>query len=529
MVKKTLIEYLKENKKPVYDWDMNAQGVVKIKNKLSLSTSLLRGSEAKDFSKELSIYNKKFGAKANFDQFMKMYGYDGLFESVTKENDYKYQGNNAKDLEEAMKNQKKNDSNKDADNMDEADEKFANAKNKMNKKSISEKMKKMSEKYSVTRRDDEEYEDEMDEMETDSKDKDEMEEEDGFVKDSYKKNKKTITEKKKKMYEDDDEGDDSESDEKDEDEGKLTNDDDKEEKDEEAEDKDEDDKKDVKEMKKMKESLDDILDEAVEGISLSVSDITDEDLSEEDVVQFKAMAKIMEDRLKSLTLEVGVNMIASMNESNEAFQEDLLEATERYLENSVKHWMAENQEMVEGATKATINEDVVTSILTILEDNNINIDSKAEARIENMSEENSNLNETITNLSEEILAQAEEVETLRKQMVRQKFVFESTDQADVFDNLVEDVDYTNDQDYENRLNLIKDKYITESAISQEEEDLTEDIQTILEDFGGFKIADETLFEALLDEDGEEDLTEGADPMHGRVQSLLEQIRPKKLL
>lgn len=484
MPKPTLLEMLSEMRNPdsnilesKSNFTFQETGKsIKIKNEKTGKTKVLKNSDLKDFQSQLNSFQTKMkGSSGTFDKFMVTYGYDELLESE----DYKYNKPSKDNKENEMPKTSKKDAMK-ADKMP----KNAKADDDMSDEEMEE----------ATR-----YQRELAEKDNPfkKKDKDDSDDDDSDKSD------------------DSDSDDDKPKDSDEKDDGKLTKDDD-----------DDSDKSDDDDDEQMDEglTLEDIIQEEVDAVNIDFSEILEaigqeaDTITEEEKVLFLKMGKLMEARIKSSIQTTGNRMVDIMEDCNEEFQEWLTAKMDKYTSKVISEWKAENHVSVQANAKATLNENVVTQILTVLEDNNINISESDISKVEAMEATLSERDTTISQISEEILDASKEIESLKKANIRKDFIIEDDDKRDIFDSLLEDVDYTNDADYTNRLTVLHDKYIVENKTVKSDEKDDADVVSLVEDIHMFEDID-------IDVDGliDETKTEVSHPS-GRVSTLLESLK-----
>ena len=223
---------------------------------------------------------------------------------------------------------------------------------------------------------------------------------------------------------------------------------------------------------------------SAEALDIESIDVTDdvnalvegEDLSEE----FTAKAKtVFEAAVKSkLRSEIGrieVEKTQEFAEETEKFKTELTEKVDSYLDYVVKEWMQENELAIDRGLKGEIAEDFITGLKALFEEHYIDVPDEKydilEGQAQKIDELESKLNETIDKMTE----MNKEKSTLVREQVIAKV---STDLAETekekFEGLVEDVEFTGEEDFTTKLNTLKENYFPKSVATQT---LEEEVET----------------------------------------------------
>ena len=213
--------------------------------------------------------------------------------------------------------------------------------------------------------------------------------------------------------------------------------------------------------------------ESLDIDSVDVSDdvkalVEGEDLSEE--FQTKA-ATIFEAAVKS-KLRGEVERLEMENtqtvaEEIEAFKKELTEKVDSYLDYVVKEWMQENELAIDRGLKGEIAEDFITGLKALFEEHYIDVPDEKydvlEGQAQKIEELEGKLNETIDKMT----AMNKEKSTLVREQVIAKV---STDLADTekekFEGLVEDVEFTDEETFTEKLNTLKESYFPKTVSTQ---------------------------------------------------------------
>ena len=146
----------------------------------------------------------------------------------------------------------------------------------------------------------------------------------------------------------------------------------------------------------------------------------------------------------------------------------MTEKVDSYLDYVVKEWMQENELAIDRGLKGEIAEDFITGLKHLFEEHYIDVpDEKYDIlegqQSQKIEELESKLNETI----EKMTAMNKEKSTLVREQVIAKV---STDLAETekekFEGLVEDVEFTDEETFTEKLNTLKENYFPKSVATQ---------------------------------------------------------------
>ena len=247
-----------------------------------------------------------------------------------------------------------------------------------------------------------------------------------------------------------------------------------EEEDEDEEDEDEEEMEAMHHKKMKKESIDQVVD------SLDVSDdvnalVDGEELSEE----FKTKAAtIFESAVKS---KVRAELEKIQEENDKVIEEmaestinDMTEKVDDYLNYVVEQWMEENQLAIERGLKGEIAEDFISGLKNLFEDHYIDVpDEKYDILEANLTR--------IEELEEKLNKQMDENIQLRKakgELVKESLIVDvangMTDtETEKFQSLVEDVEFSDEESYTEKLQTIKESYFgTQEVLTEDASETT---------------------------------------------------------
>ena len=161
----------------------------------------------------------------------------------------------------------------------------------------------------------------------------------------------------------------------------------------------------------------------------------------------------MEDEYKS-ELEENIN----------ATKEGLTEKVDTYLNYVVEEWMKENELAIERGLKGEIAEDFISGLKTLFEDHYVDVPDEKYDVLEAQSEKISELEGRINEMMEEQIQSKSVNATLVKEQVLSAL---SSDLAETeiekFKSLIEDVDFSSEESYHQKLSTLKESYFPKTS------------------------------------------------------------------
>ena len=216
--------------------------------------------------------------------------------------------------------------------------------------------------------------------------------------------------------------------------------------------------------------------EAPEALDIESIDVTDdvnalvegEDLSEEFTSKAKTVFEAaVKSKLRSEIERIEMEKTQDFAEETEKFKSELTEKVDSYLDYVVKEWMQENELAIDRGLKGEIAEDFITGLKALFEEHYIDVPDEKydilEGQLQKIEELEGKLNETI----EKMTTMNKEKSTLVREQVIAKV---STDLAETekekFEGLVEDVEFTDEETFTEKLNTLKESYFPKTVSTQ---------------------------------------------------------------
>jgi len=222
-------------------------------------------------------------------------------------------------------------------------------------------------------------------------------------------------------------------------------------------DEEEDDEEEADESKKAKTKKEDI----EVDVSADVSALVDgEELSEE----FKTKAAtIFEAAVKSKIAGIRKQIREESKKENderiESMQTEMTENVDNYLNYTVKEWMTENKLAVETGVRNEVTESFISGLKKLFEEHYIDVPDEKEDVFENLVVEVAELEEKLDEQTEKHMETVKELNTYKAAHIF-KTISEGMVDTDVekLAELTEDVEYDTDEQYKEKLNIIKNSY-----------------------------------------------------------------------
>ena len=222
-------------------------------------------------------------------------------------------------------------------------------------------------------------------------------------------------------------------------------------------DEDEEDEEETDENKKAKTKKEDI----EVDVSADVSALVDgEELSEE----FKPKAAtIFEAAVKSKIAGIRKQIREESKKENderiESMQTEMTENVDNYLNYTVKEWMTENKLAVETGVRNEVTESFISGLKKLFEEHYIDVPDEKEDVFENLVVEVAELEEKLDEQTEKHMETVKELNKYKADHIF-KTISEGMVDTDVekLAELTEDVEYDTDEQYKEKLNIIKNSY-----------------------------------------------------------------------
>ena len=147
------------------------------------------------------------------------------------------------------------------------------------------------------------------------------------------------------------------------------------------------------------------------------------------------------------------------DERIESMQEEMTENMDKYLNYATNEWMEENKLSVEAGVKSEVTESFIIGLKKLFEEHYIDVPEEKEDVFESLVVEVAELEEKLDEQTEKHMDTVKELNTYKAASVF-KIVSEGMVDTDIekLSELTEDVDYDTDEQYAQKLNVIKNSY-----------------------------------------------------------------------
>ena len=206
-----------------------------------------------------------------------------------------------------------------------------------------------------------------------------------------------------------------------------------------------------------------------------------EDLSEEFTTKaatiFEAAVK---SKLRGEVERLEMESTQTVAEEIEQFKTELTEKVDSYLDYVVKEWMQENELAIDRGLKGEIAEDFISGLKALFEEHYIDVPDEKydilEGQAQKIEELESKLNETIDTMT---TMNKEKNQLVREQVIAQVSTDLAETEKEKFEGLVEDVEFTDEDTFAEKLNTLKENYFPKSVATQTiEEEVATDEQEV---------------------------------------------------
>lgn len=147
----------------------------------------------------------------------------------------------------------------------------------------------------------------------------------------------------------------------------------------------------------------------------------------------------------------------------------LTEKVDNYLNYVVEEWMKENELALERGLKGEIAEDFIAGLKTLFEDHYIDVPDEKYDVLEAQAEKISKLEEKLEETIQQVVEAKKSNGSLIKEKVMKDVTSDLTDtEIEKFESLAQDVEYTEESVYVEKLNTLKESYFPKQQVMVEE-------------------------------------------------------------
>ncbi len=229
--------------------------------------------------------------------------------------------------------------------------------------------------------------------------------------------------------------------------------------------KDDDDDEDEDDVEDNEDDVEDEDEDKKEEIEVNVEEdvaalVNGEELSEDFK---KKAATIFEAAVKSkiakIRKQIREESKKDQDDRIDTIQTEMTENVDQYLNYAVGEWMTENKLAVESGVRNEVTESFISGLKKLFEEHYIDVPEEKEDVFESLVVENAELETKLDEQTEKHMETVKELNSYKAQSVF-KTIAEGMVDTDVekFKELTEDVDYDTDEQYAEKLNVIKNSY-----------------------------------------------------------------------
>ena len=211
--------------------------------------------------------------------------------------------------------------------------------------------------------------------------------------------------------------------------------------------------------------------------SVDVSDdvnalTSNEDLSEE----FKNKAKTVfeaaiKSKLRSEIVRMEEEKSKSITEEVENIKVELTEKVDAYMNYVVEEWMKENEIALERGLKGEISEDFISGLKTLFEEHYIDVPDEKYDILGQQAEKIDELEKKLNEQIEKNASMKSDNSKLVRESVFSQACSDLTDtEAEKFKGLVEDVEFTDEDSFKEKLDTLKESYFPKATTVAESVD-----------------------------------------------------------
>ena len=219
---------------------------------------------------------------------------------------------------------------------------------------------------------------------------------------------------------------------------------------------DEDDEDDKDESKAKKEEKELEIDVSEDVSALIDGEELSEDFKTKAATIFEAAVK---SKIAKIRKQVREESKKDIEEKTETMQTEMTEKMDEYMNYVVKEWMEENKLAVEQGVRNEVTESFISGLKKLFEEHYIDVPSEKEDVFESLVQEVAELE---TKLDESTQKHMDTVKEMNTYKAKDAFRVITDGMVDTdiekMKELTEDVDYESDEQYKEKLNIIKNSY-----------------------------------------------------------------------
>ena len=219
---------------------------------------------------------------------------------------------------------------------------------------------------------------------------------------------------------------------------------------------DEDDEDEMESKKAKKEEKEIDVDVSEDVSALIDGEELSEDFKTKAATIFEAAVK---SKIAKIRKQVREESKKDMEEKTESIQKEMTEKMDEYMNYVVKEWMEENKLAVEQGVRNEVTESFISGLKKLFEEHYIDVPEEKEDVFESLVQEVAELETKLDESTQKHMDTVKELNTYRAKDAFRDIVEGMVDtDIEKMKELTEDVDYESDEQYKEKLNIIKNSY-----------------------------------------------------------------------
>ena len=195
--------------------------------------------------------------------------------------------------------------------------------------------------------------------------------------------------------------------------------------------------------------------EHVDALLNSDSNLSEDFKSKAATIFETAVKSKIRSEIKRLEDEYASELIEAQTENRNS----LTEKVDKYLNYVVEEWMKENELALERGLKGEIAEDFISGLKTLFEDHYIDVPNEKYNVLEDQADKISKLEKKLEETIQQVVEAKDSNSSLIKEKVMNDVSSDLTDtEIEKFQTLAQDVEYSNEEGYAEKLKTIKESY-----------------------------------------------------------------------
>lgn len=181
---------------------------------------------------------------------------------------------------------------------------------------------------------------------------------------------------------------------------------------------------------------------------------------------------------------IAADVETELAETSSAFSSELEERVDEYLDFVVEEWMKENEVAIETGLRSDITEKFMEGLKTLFTENYVDVPEEKIDVVEELSKQVEELSEKLTEAIEDNIELKKSSNSVKRDRVFEEIAEGLTEtQKEKFRGLSEGVAFEDENDFADKITIIKENYFTESDTTTKSgaKSLTEEMQPLDEE------------------------------------------------